>query len=72
MGIRRKVVFALALCAGLSATAYGQSLEQKKQAKLKKGFVKHIDWVLDYDEAKEMSADTGKPIFVYFTRSYAP
>jgi len=29
-------------------------------------------WMTDFDAAKARSAETGKPIFAYFTRSYAP
>lgn len=46
--------------------------EAKYQEKLKKDFVGAIDWVQDYDKALELSKQSGKPIFGYFTRSYAP
>jgi hypothetical protein len=29
-------------------------------------------WITDFDEAKAQSQKTGKPIFAYFTRTYAP
>ena len=29
-------------------------------------------WITDFDLAKEQSKKTGKPIFAYFTRTYAP
>ena len=29
-------------------------------------------WMLDFDEAKAAAKKTGKPIFAYFTRTYAP
>ena len=29
-------------------------------------------WITDFDEAKAQSQKTGKPIFTYFTRTYAP
>jgi len=29
-------------------------------------------WLTDLDVAKARSAQTGKPIFAYFTRTYAP
>ena len=29
-------------------------------------------WITDFDVAKAEAAKTGKPIFAYFTRTYAP
>jgi len=29
-------------------------------------------WITDFNEAKARSKKTGKPIFAYFTRTYAP
>ena len=29
-------------------------------------------WITDFEEAKAKSKKTGKPIFAYFTRTYAP
>jgi hypothetical protein len=29
-------------------------------------------WITDFALAKEQSKKTGKPIFAYFTRTYAP
>jgi hypothetical protein len=28
-------------------------------------------WITDFDTAKQKAAETGKPIFAYFTRTYA-
>jgi len=47
-------------------------LVAKKEEKLAQAWLKNADWILDYDEAKAAAAKTGKPIFAYFTRSYAP
>jgi hypothetical protein len=46
-------------------------LEVKYQEKLKKEFFKKGPWLLDYDEARAEAKKTGKPLFVYFTRSYS-
>jgi hypothetical protein len=46
-------------------------LEKKYQEKLKHDFFKKGPWLLDYDEARAEAKKTGKPLFVYFTRSYA-
>jgi hypothetical protein len=64
------VGLALLLCFG--ATAYGQSLEDRLAAKLKKPFLKNAAWVYDFAEAKRKAKDRDTVIFAYFTRSYAP
>ena len=47
-------------------------LAAKRDKKLQSEFLKLADWITDYDEARTVAADTGKPIFAYFTRCYAP
>ena len=56
----------------LTAAATAQDNAAKKEAKLAEPWLTSTDWVLSYDEAKEAASETGKPIFAYFTRSYAP
>lgn len=66
---------ATALAALLAAPAPAQSQEQyvaRKEAKLAEPWLQNADWILDYDEAKAAAAKSGKPIFAYFTRSFAP
>lgn len=63
---------ALALLALASAAAAQQSLEEKRDQKLKSPFLSKAAWITDYDRAREESRKTGKVIFAYFTRSYAP
>jgi len=46
-------------------------VESKKQ-KLAGAWLKKAPWILGFDAAKAESRETGKPIFAYFTRSYAP
>jgi hypothetical protein len=46
--------------------------EQKLEEKLAKDFVSKAKWHTDYDEALKASKESGKQIFAYFTRSYAP
>ena len=65
----------LAAAAALLATAsalQAQSLEEKRDAKLKSEFLKKAAWTTDYDAALAEAKKTGKPIFGYFTRSYSP
>ena len=40
--------------------------------KLAKKFVKAGGWVLDYDQAQKRAREEKKPIFIYFTRTFAP
>lgn len=63
---------ALVFLALSSAAAAQQSLEEKRDQKLKSPFLSKAAWITDYDRAREESRKTGKPIFAYFTRSYAP
>ena len=66
---------ALTLVAGLCSVAAAQSddvFKERRDKKLAEAWVKKAPWILDYDKAKAESAKAGKPIFAYFTRSYAP
>ena len=57
----------------LAAPGFAQGdLEAKLEQKLAKDFVKNAAWVMDFDAAKAKAKESGKLIFVYFTRSYAP
>lgn len=66
---------ALLLALGVLPSA-AQSADEELQARLEKKlaepFLKRAAWHLDYDEALEAAQESGKPIFLYFTRSYAP
>ncbi len=65
----------VAFVGGLALPALAQdeqeTLEQKRDKKLAKEFVKKAPWFTDYDLARAEAKKTGKPIFTYFTRSYA-
>jgi len=65
---------ALAALGLLAAPAAGQSeadLREKYEKKLADEWIQANDWITDYDEARAQAEETGKPIFAYFTRSYA-
>ena len=47
-------------------------LKAKLDKKLKEKFVETGGWLLDYLEARRQAEKQGKPIFVYFTRTFAP
>ena len=55
----------------LLSTATSQDYEQLLQKKLKARFLAHAPWITDYEKALAKSDELGKPIFAYFTRSYA-
>ena len=39
---------------------------------LAEAWLDNAAWILDYSEAKAAAKKANKPIFAYFTRSYAP
>lgn len=61
----------LAVLFALTALVRAETLEEKRDAKLKKPFVSAAPWILDYDKAREAAKASGKLVFAYFTRSYA-
>ena len=56
----------------LVAAAAAQDMKANLEKKLAKPFVKNAAWVTDFDEAKRKARELQRPIFAYFTRSYAP
>jgi hypothetical protein len=71
----RRLIPLAVLIAAFAARASAQDVEalkEKKAAKLAEAWVTKNPWITDWEKAKETSAETGKPIFAYFTRSYQP
>ncbi len=68
------VSLTIALLAGFSsAQTDAQSiLRAKLEKKLESPFIAFGSWVTDYDAARATAAKTGKLVFGYFSRSYAP
>ncbi len=65
---------AAAFAAGLALAPVLPAQEDmiaKRDDKLASDFLKNGDWTTDYDRARELAKESGKPIFGYFTRSYA-
>lgn len=66
------------LLLGLAMPAFAQDddrtakMQANFEAKMEKTFIKNVAWETDFDKAKAKAAATGKTIFAYFTRSYAP
>jgi hypothetical protein len=52
--------------------AADDALEEKLKEKLGKPFARNAAWVHDFAEARKAAAASGKVIFAYFSRSYAP
>jgi hypothetical protein len=66
-------VASAALALGLSSLAAAQDgMAERRDKKLKSEFLTKASWILDFAKACEESKKSGKPIFAYFTRSYAP
>ncbi len=62
------------LSLGVLLPAQNKSQEQLvelRTEKLAKEVFKKASWVVDYDAARRRAKESGKPIFAYFTRSYA-
>ena len=68
----KNTLIALTLVLGISGAAFGETLEQKRDAKLAEPWLKKAAWFTDYDKALSEAKASGKPIFADFTRSYAP
>lgn len=70
----RACVLALALAAAAAAQEPPgkEALEANLARKLAKPFAKNAAWILDFEEAKRKAKELERPIFAYFTRSYAP
>jgi hypothetical protein len=48
-----------------------EKLAELRDAKLASEWLEKADWITDYDKARAAAKESGKPIFTYFTRSYA-
>ncbi len=65
------------LCAAAGSAAAQQAppsqedLKKKYDDKVAEAWVKEGGWITDYDKAREEAKKSGKPVFAYFTRSYA-
>ncbi len=73
--MRANLLFALILSlAGIGPTYAEEQevLRNRLESKLSEKWVSSQNWTTDYDLARQRSAESGKLIFAYFTRSYAP
>lgn len=62
----------LGLAPAVAAQDEQAELIAKREKKLEGEWLKNAAWITDYDEARAEAKATGKPVFAYFTRSYAP
>jgi hypothetical protein len=62
----------LLVAAALAAFAQenGDDLQGRRDRKLASEFLKKQGWILEYEKALEVSAQSGRPVFAYFSRSY--
>lgn len=74
----KRLLLVVALLCVLPAWAGAQGqpvsqddLKKRKAHLLQEPFLKKGPWILDYDQALAAAKKSGKPIFAYFTRSYA-
>ena len=71
MLVRATTALALA-CLGAVLPAQAQKvLEQQRADKQGKAVFAKASWTFEYDRARAEAKQSGKPIFAYFTRSYA-
>ena len=72
--IRRwSVALAGLIVAATAAVGMAQDdLQAKYEKKVSEAWFTDNGFTDDYDVARAKSAETGKPIFTYFTRSYSP
>ncbi|HXX94841.1 MAG TPA: hypothetical protein VEN81_14535 [Planctomycetota bacterium] len=72
MDLAKRFTLGATLWIALGSPVLAQSLEEKLDKKLASDFLKKAAWITDYDKAREESKKSGKAIFGYFSRSYAP
>ncbi len=60
------------LAAAQGAGSNQEELRERYEKKLKKDFVKKVSWQRSLAKAKKLARKQNKPIFGYFSRSYAP
>ena len=68
------IVWVCALLAALLPAQNAKSQEQLialRKEKLAKEVFQKAPWRFDFDAARKEAKESGKPLFVYFTRSYA-
>ena len=71
-----KLAIATALLLSAAAPVWAQQPDQETlkanyKKKLDAAFLTKASWITDYEKAREEAKKSGKPIFAYFSRSYA-
>ena len=73
------MINALVLGAGLAVPVMAASqstspeeYQKRYEEKISKDWLKKADWSLDLEASLARAKKEGKPVFAYFTRSYAP
>lgn len=65
------VVVSLFAGAAVQAQKSQEELTKLRDEKLANEVFQKANWIFDYDDALAAAKKDGKPIFAYFTRSYA-
>lgn len=65
-------VLALGAAASTAVAQDATKLQKQYDEKVSKPWFTENGFTADYDEALAKAKETGKPIFAYFTRSFAP
>lgn len=74
--MKRLTILAMAASLLTGSALLGQQKSQEEFAKLRDEKMalevfQKANWIFDYDAARAEAKKSGKPIFAYFTRSYA-
>ncbi|MFM1870620.1 MAG: hypothetical protein RL398_42 [Planctomycetota bacterium] len=74
--MKRMTILAVAASLFAGSALFGQQKSQEELAKLRDEKMAHevfqkANWIFDYEKALEEAKKSKKPIFAYFTRSYA-
>lgn len=72
MRIEARWIALLVFGCALALRAQDEELAKRRDQKLAEPWLKKAAWITDYDKAREQAKKSGKVIFAYFTRSYAP
>jgi hypothetical protein len=72
MKITYPISLILILFLGFAPALQAGPGEDKFEKKKASPFVANGGWIVDFTEARKKAIKEGKPIFAYFTRSYAP
>jgi len=71
MYLRLTMALAILTCGSSLPAQTQDKLKELRTEKMAKEVFTKAAWTFDYDQARAEAKKSGKPIFAYFTRSYA-